>query len=80
MPAVVEQVLVHSYSGRNGTTYRAELVYSYEVNGEYYAGRHVGDLFSSEREVDGIVAEYPKGATVQIRVHPAKPQVSVLSR
>ena len=79
MPAIVEQVVVHSYSGRNGTTYRAEVVYSYQVSGEYYAGRQMGDLVSSEGELDDIVGQYPKGTTVQIRVHPAKPRLSVLS-
>jgi hypothetical protein len=79
MPAIVEQVVVHSHSGRAGiTTYRAEMVYSYQVMGEYYAGRYKGDLLP-EAELDDFVRHFPKGANVQIRVNPAKPQISVLA-
>ena len=78
IPATVEQVIVHSYSGRGGTTYRAEITYSYQVNGEYFGGRSMGDLFSSEDKVDDLVEQFPKGTTVQIHVHPTKPQLSVL--
>ena len=78
-PAIVQQVLVRSYSGRNGTTYRAEISYSYQVSGEYYSGYYAGDLFSSEAEADDLVEQYPKGATVQIHVHPKKAELSVLS-
>lgn len=78
LPATVEQVLVNSYSGRTGTTYRAEISYSYEVNGDYYAGYHKGDLCSSEAEVDDFVEQYPKGTIVQVHVHPQKSELSVL--
>lgn len=79
MPAIVEQVVVHSHSSRSGmTSYRAEVVYSYQVTGEYYAGRYLGDLLS-EAELDGFARQFPKGATVQIRVNPEKPQQSVLA-
>ena len=78
--ATVEQVLVHSYSGRGGTTtYRAEVVYSYQIDGEYYGGRYMGDLMSSETDVDDLVRATPKGTTLQIHVHPTRPQLSVLS-
>ena len=79
LPAVVEQVLVHSYSGRGGTTYRAEISYSYEVNAEYYSGYYVGDLCSSEAEVNELVKQFPKGTTLQIHVHPTKAELSVLN-
>ena len=78
-PAMVEQVIAHSYSGSGGTTtYLAEIAYSYKVNGQYYGGRSMGDLFSSEAEIDDLVAQFPKGAMVQIHVHPTRPQLSLL--
>jgi len=52
LQAIVQQVHVHSYSGHNGTTYRAEISYSYHVDGEYYSGYYTGDLCSSEAEVN----------------------------
>jgi len=79
LPATVEQVLVHSYSGRTGTTYRAEISYSYQVNGDYHAGYYNRDLCSSEAEVDDFVEQFPKGTTVQIHVHPQRPELSVLN-
>jgi hypothetical protein len=69
---------VHSYSGRGGTTYRAEIIYSYHVGSEYYSGCYKGDLCSSEAEADGLIQQYPKGTTIQIRVHSRKPELSVL--
>ena len=78
LQATVEQVLVRSYSGRGGTVYRAEISYSYRVNGNYYSGHYTGDLFSSEAEVDDLVEHFPKGTIVQVHVHPLKPELSVL--
>jgi hypothetical protein len=78
LQATVEQVLVRSYPGRAGTIYRAEINYSYRVNGDYYAGHYTGDLFSSEAEVDDLVEHFPKGTIVQVHVHPRKPELSVL--
>jgi hypothetical protein len=77
LPATVEQVLVHSYSRRSGTTYRAEILYSYQENGEYYSGSYTGDLCSSEDEVNELVDAYPKGTILQVHVHPTKPTFSV---
>jgi uncharacterized protein DUF3592 len=77
--AIVEQAVVQSYSGGDGTTYRAEIMYSYQVNGEHYGGCCMGDLLLSEAAADRIVEQYPKGTTVQIHVHPTKPQLSFLN-
>jgi hypothetical protein len=41
LPATVEQVLVHSYRGRIGRTYRAEILYSYQESGKYYSGSYM---------------------------------------
>ena len=78
-PAIVQRQLVRSYSGRGGTTYRAELGYYYQVDGEYHSGYHEGNLCSSETEADALLKQYPVGATVQIHVHPRKPERSVLN-
>ena len=77
--ATVQRQLVRSYSGRGGTTYRAELGYYYQVNGEFYSGYYEGDMCSSEGEADALIKRYPVGAALQVHVHPAKPAVSVLS-
>jgi hypothetical protein len=78
MPATVEQVVVQPYSDQYGTTYRVEVVYSYHVSGEYYPGRcEIGNSVS-KAEADGIISQYPKETTVQIHVHPAKPELSIL--
>jgi hypothetical protein len=76
--AIVEQGIVHTYSGRSSRTFRAELIYSYQVGGEYYSGRYVGDLSFSEAEVEDFVAQFPKGALLQVHVHPGRPDLSVL--
>src|SRR5256885_9360125 len=64
--AIVEQAIVHTYSGRGSRTFRAELIYSYQVSGGYYSGRYEGDLSFSEAEVEGFVAQFPKGTPLQI--------------
>ena len=77
LPATVEQVLVHSYSGRRLTTYRAEIFYSYREGGEYYSGSCIGRLCGSEAEANALAAAYPKGTILQVHVHPTKPRFSV---
>jgi|SRR5262245_20641771 len=76
--AIVEQGMVHTYSGRSSRTFRAELIYSYQVSGEYYSGHYEGDLCFSEAEAEDLIEQYPKGAPLQIHVHPRRPELSVL--
>jgi hypothetical protein len=78
MPATVEEVNVQTHYGRSSTTYSAEVVYSYQVGGEYYSGRYTADSFSEE-DANAIASRYPKGSTMQIHVNPAKPEVSDLA-
>jgi hypothetical protein len=78
MPATVEEVNVQTHYGRSSTTYSAEVVYSYQVGGEYHSGRYTADSFSEE-DANAIASRYPRGATVQIHVNPAKPEVSDLT-
>jgi hypothetical protein len=77
MPGTVEEVTVQAHCGRSSTTYRAEVVYSYQVGDEYYSGRYTTDSFSEE-EANAVVNKCPKGSTMQIHVNPAKPEVSDL--
>jgi hypothetical protein len=77
MPATVEEVTVQTHYRRSSTTYTAELIYSYQVGGEYYSGRYTADSFS-EGDANAIASKHPKRSTVQIHVNPAKPEVSDL--
>ena len=85
VPATVEQVIVHPFSRTisianllHRPSYRAEVSYSYSVDGEYYSGWYE-DVVWSKAEADEFVGQYPKGTTVQVHVSPAKPELSVLS-
>jgi len=78
MPATVEEATVQTHYGRSSTTYRAEVVYSYQVGGEYYSDRYTTDSFSEE-DANAIASKHPKGSTMQIHVNPAKPEVSDLN-
>jgi uncharacterized protein DUF3592 len=77
LPATVEQVLVHSYRGRIGRTYRAEILYSYQESGKYYSGSYMGTVCLSQDEANLLVDAYPKGTILQVHVHPTKPTFSV---
>jgi hypothetical protein len=84
VPATVEQVIVRPFSRAisvanllDRISYRAEISYSYSVDGEYYSGWYE-DVVWSKVEADDFVAQYPKGTTIQVHVSPAKPELSVL--
>src|SRR5579863_1359549 len=77
MLGTVEEATVEAHYGRSSTTYRAEIVYSYQIGGEYYSGRYTTDSFSEE-EANAVANKYPKGSTMQVHVNPAKPEASDL--
>jgi Protein of unknown function (DUF3592) len=77
MPATVEEVNVEAHYRRSSTTYTAEVVYSYQVGGEYYSGRYTAESFSEE-DANAIASKHPRASKVQIHVNPAKPEVSDL--
>ena len=65
----------------NGTTYSAEILYDYTVDGEAFSSNRVsyGDLGSSNpSRARKIVNRYPKGSTVEVYYMPGKPEESVL--
>ena len=73
----------HSSSSRGGssTTYHADIIYTYSVNGKAYEGKTVayGDYGSSSYSHAGeIVRRYPVGKTVRVYYKPDKPTETVL--
>jgi hypothetical protein len=73
--ATVEEATVQLWDG--ASTYRAEVVYSYEIGGEYYSGRYTSDS-PSEKEANAVISEHPKGLTLWVHVNPANPELSDL--
>ena len=73
--ATVEEATVQLWD--RASTYRAEVVYSYEVGGEYYSGRYTSDS-PSEEEANAVISEHPKGLTLWVHVNPANPELSDL--
>lgn len=71
----MEEATVQLWDG--ASTYRAEVVYSYEVGGEYYGGRYTSDS-PSEKEANAVITEHPKGLTLWVHVNPANPELSDL--
>jgi hypothetical protein len=77
MPATVEEVTVQAHYGRSSTTYRAEIVYSYQVGGEYYSGAYTTESFLEE-DANALANKHPKGSTMHVHVNPAEPEASDL--
>jgi len=72
--ATVEEATVTFW---DGSAYRAEVVYSYEVGGEYYSGRYTSDS-PSEEKANAVIREHPKGLTLWVHVDPANHELSDL--
>ncbi len=62
--------------GRSGEFATATVTYSYEVEGEYYAGNHEKYFNDEQRAWDYV--DRAKGRTVQVRYHPRKLEKSML--
>ena len=62
---------------RSSTTYRAEIVYSYQVGGEYYSGQYTRESFSEE-DANAVANKYRKGSAIHVHVNPGKPELSDL--
>lgn len=83
-PTVAGKVVasnVESSSGDDGTSYSAEVMYEYEVEGITYSSNRVafGDYGSSNpSHAREIVNRYPKNADVTVAHKPADPGNSVL--
>ena len=73
--ATVEEATVQLRD--RASTYRAEVVYSYEVDGEYYGGRYTLDS-RSEEKANAVISEHPKGLILWVHVNPANHELSDL--
>ncbi len=83
-PYVTGQV-INSYVGESsdddGTTYSAEIQYTYVVSVRQYTGTRVshGDISTSNSaDAEKIIARYPEGQAVEVFYDPTDPQQSVL--
>jgi len=52
-------------------------MYSYQVHGEFYSGEFVRS-FTTKSQADRFADRYKGDQPVLVRVHPRKPEVSVL--
>ncbi len=84
-PGVVvnSEVRTTHSSGRDGssTTYHADVLYEYTVDGENYSADRVwfGQYGSSSRsEAAGTVRDYPAGKQVKVHYSPDDPETAVL--
>ncbi len=67
--------------GDDGTTYSAEILYDYKVDGETYSSNRVGygDYGSSNPSgARKVVNKYPEGLELEVFYMPDKPDESVL--
>lgn len=65
-----------SVVGAANKMFRCTLTYSYEVNGQIWAGRDVQDFYDEQTASD--YAESRKGVSAEVRYNPRKPKSSVL--
>src|ERR1700722_14588695 len=74
------EVKSHSTS-KGGTSYNADIEYSYEVGGQNYTGDKVrfGLTQSDSRSANAAVNAHPAGSAAQVFYNPANPQQSLLS-
>lgn len=80
-PGVVVSSEVQSRSDGDTTTYGAEILYEYEVDGVRHSSSRVGygDYSTNySGHARNIVKQYPKGAAVTVHYMPEKPGESVL--
>jgi hypothetical protein len=72
---------VDSRGGHRGTSYFAEVLYDYEVDGAKHCSNRIGygDYgYSNPNEARKTVNRYPKGKEVDVFYMPEKPEESVL--
>jgi hypothetical protein len=78
---VVQSAEMKSHSGsKGGTTYSAEITYTYQVTGSRYTGDKVsiGQMSSSSEYAQGILNRYPVGKKVLVHYSPGDPSEAVL--
>ena len=80
--AIVVSRLV-SFAGRNSTTHRVEILYSYQVAGRDYKSSRYGFVEGSSGDMaaqNAIVERYPAGSEAYCYVNPREPTESVIER
>jgi uncharacterized membrane protein HdeD (DUF308 family) len=78
---VVQSAEMKSHSGsKGGTTYSAEVAYTYQVADARYSGDKVsiGQMSSSSEYAQGILNRYPVGKKVSVHYAPGDPSEAVL--
>ena len=78
---VIQSAEMKSHSGsKGGTTYSAEVTYTYQVNGVRYKGNKVaiGQMSASPEYAQGILNRYPVGKKVSVHYSPTDPSEAVL--
>jgi hypothetical protein len=82
-PCVVISSRVNSHRGKDSTTYRVEILYSYEFDGrEHRSSRYhfMGGSSSGRKGKAEVVRQYPAGAERTCFVDPRHPTEAVLER
>jgi len=84
LPCTIERSEVLSYSGSDSTTYRIDILYFYEVNGQRYgSNRYSFSQIGSSSGYDGKRAaadQYPVASQAKCFVNPGNPSQAVLKR
>jgi hypothetical protein len=75
--ATVESADVREVRTRHSHYFRAELAYSYKINGSYYSGRFTRDFADESQAWD--YAKRARAKTVGVRFHPKKFEPSRLA-
>lgn len=83
IPATVVASRLREHSGDDGTTYSADVLYAYQVDGrEYRSNRYAvfGGSSSGRKGKYELLNRYPAGARVTAYVNPHDPSEAVLER
>ena len=67
---------VEAFQAEGAKMFRCTLTYSYEVNGEFWAGSDAQDFYDEQTAMDYV--ESRKGVAAEVRYNPRKPKSSVL--
>ena len=78
---IIQSAEMKSHEGsKGGTTYSADVTYTYQVAGASYTGDKVsiGQMSSSSEYAQGILNRYPVGKKVSVHYSPGDPSDAVL--
>ena len=77
---IVQSAKMTSHSDSDGSTYSADVTYSYQVAGKSYTGRTIaiGQMSSSAEYARGVLNRYPVGKKTAVHYLPGDPSDAVL--